>query len=269
MNDAPHGPGWWRASDGRWYPPYTRPAQPSAHPGHRQPPTSSEPAAFQQRVPAPLPNRSGVPKSLVAIGVVVIVMGVLGFGGCVVASRIIGNGLGSVAGGECTFASNQDMDSVMGGEFDVFGVDALFSVVPLDNRVLADATSCWASESGVAEDDTRLVRIARMESGDAQTRFHQERTLAQGATEDRGGGITVESEPYFYKDVTFGDEAFCTTTDATGFSGVLVRRADILAYVSLTSGVIPSLETAPNGGIRFAGEHERCDLAQKVADKVR
>ena len=49
MSDAPQGPGWWRATDGRWYPPEaaaaptTSPAQPAPFPASPSgPPTSPE-----------------------------------------------------------------------------------------------------------------------------------------------------------------------------------------------------------------------------------
>lgn len=34
MSDAPRGPGWWVASDGRWYPPEQHPAPMAPRPGH-------------------------------------------------------------------------------------------------------------------------------------------------------------------------------------------------------------------------------------------
>lgn len=37
MSDVPQGPGWWQASDGRWYPPAQFPAGPPAGFGHPMP----------------------------------------------------------------------------------------------------------------------------------------------------------------------------------------------------------------------------------------
>jgi micrococcal nuclease len=55
MSDTSQGPGWWRASDGRWYPPET-------HPQYRQPPMA-EPPEPPRPPPGPiapfLPERPG------------------------------------------------------------------------------------------------------------------------------------------------------------------------------------------------------------------
>lgn len=275
MSQAPQGPGWWQASDGRWYPPHTHPSHqaPVQHgyaakqgfsPGH-------QPGFKPGHVP---PRSSGVPKGLIVAGVIVLVVVVLGYVGITYVTGLVGDKLESAVGGDCTLVSGDDVGSVMGGEFELIQLGGLTSIasVALDNRVLADATTCWATETSVSDDNVRLVRIAKLGGGDAQARFQQERTLAQGVKDDRGGGITVESQPYFNKDVSFGDEAFCTTTDMTGASGVLVRRGGDLIYVSLTSGGVPQIApdagSAPNGAIKFADDDAHCDLAQKLADKV-
>jgi hypothetical protein len=271
MSQAPQGPGWWQASDGRWYPPHTHPSyRPPVQHGHavKQPGFGPVPHS------AP-PRPGGVPKGLIVVGAIVLVVAALGYVGISYATGLVGDRLESAVGGDCTLVAKDDLDSVMGGEFDLIQLGGLTSIatVALDNRVLADATTCWATEAGVSDDSVRLVRIARLDGGgDAQARFQQERTLAQGVKEDRGGGITVESQPYFNKDVSFGDEAFCTTTDMTGASGVLVRRGSDLVYVSLTSGGIPRLAPDsgldPNGAIKFADDDAHCELARKLADKV-
>lgn len=271
MSEAQQGPGWWQASDGRWYPPHT-------HPSYR--PQPQQPGQFQGQFQgqAPLksgmpvaPARSGVPKGLIVAGVVLLVVVVLGYAGVSYATSLLGDRLENAVGGDCTLVSKDDVDAVMAGEFDVLQLGGLTKIATpaLDSRVLADGTTCWATESGGTDETTRLVRIAKLD-GNAQARFQQERTLAQGVKEDRGGGLSVESQPYFNKDVPYGDEAFCTTTDFVGSSGVLVRRGDTLIYVSLTSGGIPQLAPDPSadGAIKFADDDAHCDLAQKLADKV-
>ncbi len=45
MSDTQSGPGWWQASDGKWYPP-------ESHPGYRAPPSVPYPNHGQQ-IPAP------------------------------------------------------------------------------------------------------------------------------------------------------------------------------------------------------------------------
>ncbi|MGH8572215.1 MAG: hypothetical protein ACREX8_06525 [Gammaproteobacteria bacterium] len=289
MSETPLGPGWWQASDGRWYPPETHPAyrppaqgpgQPFAQgprqplaPGPEQPlvpgfgqPTMQGPPPMQ---PAP---KSGVPKGLIIAGVIVVALLV---GGYAVTSYVfgkIGDSLVGESGGECTLVEKKDVDSVLGSDFELLQLGGLTKIATpvLDSRVLADATTCWATENNA--DPGQLVRIARLQASDAGQRFQQERTLARGVKDDRGGGITVESQPYFNKDVQFGDEAFCTTTDFTGASGMLVRRGDTLVYVSLTSGAFnPQIDpsTAEGGAIKFADDDAHCALAQQLAEKVR
>jgi hypothetical protein len=60
MSDGPRGPGWWQASDGRWYPP-------EAAPAYRVPP----------------PARPGMNGCLVALIVVLVLGTVVGIGSCV------------------------------------------------------------------------------------------------------------------------------------------------------------------------------------------
>ncbi|HEY0639283.1 MAG TPA: hypothetical protein VGD67_16655 [Pseudonocardiaceae bacterium] len=289
MSEAPQGPGWWQASDGRWYPPHTHPAAaPAAHPGaagqayaapgrpYGAPGPGGGPgvpgygphAAYAGKgVPPMPPRKSGPPTALIVLGVVVVLVVVLGYAAVSFATNLFTSKLESAVGGDCTLVSAEDVGSVLGGQFDVIQLGGLTSIATpaLDSRVLADATTCWATETGT--DNVRLVRVARLE-GDAAQRFQQERTLAQGIKEDRGGGITVESQPYFNKDVPHGDEAFCTTTDFTGSSGMLVRRGDTLIYVSLTSATFnPDLD--PTGeSIKSADDDLHCDQARAIADKV-
>jgi hypothetical protein len=44
MSDSSQGPGWWEASDGKWYPPEAFPAQP--YPSHRHPPQAYPAQAY-------------------------------------------------------------------------------------------------------------------------------------------------------------------------------------------------------------------------------
>ncbi len=66
MSDQSEGEGWWRASDGKWYPPHLSPGQPAnpAHPGTPAPTPDSTPTPAQgEAVPSPLavptPDESG------------------------------------------------------------------------------------------------------------------------------------------------------------------------------------------------------------------
>lgn len=253
MSEAPQGPGWWQASDGRWYPPHT-------HPAYQPPP------------PPVAPRGSGVPKGLLIAGAVLLSVLVLGFAAASWALGRLGDKVSDSVGGDCELVSTQVVDSTLEGEFDVFQLGGLTKIATpaLDSRVLADATTCWATQNDA--DPGRLVRIARLQTGDAAQRFQQERTLARGVKEDRGGGLTVESQPYFNRDVSFGDEAFCTTTDIASSSGMLVRRGDVLIYVSMTSGNLsPQIDpsAAENGQIKFIDDDKHCTLAQTIAGQVR
>ncbi|GAA3235383.1 hypothetical protein GCM10017691_32690 [Pseudonocardia petroleophila] len=273
-------PGWYRAADGRWYPP---PAQ-QQYPPHRYGPPQQHGGPPQQYAPPqhgappPAPRRRGPGRALVVVGIVVVVLVVLG---AVAVNRLvtgIGESVGGLAGGTgCDAVSTEAVDGALGGSYDVVQLGALGAVAApvLDSRVLADAPSCWAVESG---DGGRLARIARYSGPDAADRFAAERAAAMGTTEDRGGGITVSAAAYFNKDVPAGDEAFCTTGDFTASAGVLVRTGDLLVYVSTTAAgdgaeSIPDIEFDPAGGasdaIRFGTDDANCDRAVALAAQVR
>lgn len=271
MSATPHGPGWWQASDGRFYPPHT-------HPSYRQPqPRVQQHAAPQLPgyVPPQVPQRpssGGVPKGLLIAGGAVLLVIVLGFVATSFVFDKIGEGLVGDSGGDCTLIAKQDVDRVLGGDFELIELGGLSEIASpaMDARVLPDGRTCWATRNG--PDAAQLVRIARLEAADASQRFQLERAAAQGVQEDRGGGITVESEPYFNKDVDFGDEAFCTTTDFAGSSGMLVRRGGVLVYVSLTSARFnPQIDPSAveNGTIKFEDDDAHCTVAAQLAEAVR
>ncbi len=72
MVDSQPGPGWWLASDGRWYPPEARPGPPPPPPFSPQP-TFAQPGGAAG-MPAP---RGQVPQWLVIVGIVVIIGGAI------------------------------------------------------------------------------------------------------------------------------------------------------------------------------------------------
>ncbi len=55
MSDAPQGPGWWLASDGRWHPPESRSAVPPLPPTY--PPPASYPPPGAYSAPHATPGR--------------------------------------------------------------------------------------------------------------------------------------------------------------------------------------------------------------------
>jgi hypothetical protein len=77
MSDTPQGPGWWKASDDKWY----EPAEQAATPARPPPPTAGAvPPPPQKYVAAP-PPKSGMSGCLIAFLVVagLFVVGIIGF----------------------------------------------------------------------------------------------------------------------------------------------------------------------------------------------
>lgn len=264
-------PGWYRASDGRWYPPQT-PQYGAAEYGAPQYGTP------QYGTPPPAPRRRGPGRAVAVVAAVVVALVVLG--GIALNRWItgIGESIGGLAGSTgCDAVSTDAVNGALGGSYEVIQLGGLTGIAApvLDSRVLADAATCWAVESG---DGGRLARIARYSGADAAERFAAERTAAMGTTEDQGGGLSVSTSAYFNKDVQAGDEAFCTTGDFAASAGVLVRTGDLLVYVSTTAAgdgaaSIPDIEFDPAGGpsdaVRFGTDDANCDLAVALATQVR
>lgn len=274
-------PGWYRAADGRWYPPPSQrygPPQPGppqyGAPQYGAPPGDPRYAA----APPPGPGRRGPGRALLVVGAVVVVLVVLGAFALHRLVTGIGESVGGLAGGTgCDAVGTDAVDSALGGTYEVVQLGGLADLASpvLDSRVLADGTSCWAVESG---EGGRLARIARYSGPDAAERFAAERTAAMGTTQDQGGGISTSTSAYFSKDVQAGDEAFCTTGDSTASAGVLVRTGDLLVYVSTNAagegaGAVPDIEFDQAGGpsdaIRFGTDDANCDRAVALAAQVR
>lgn len=278
--------GWFLGPDGRWYPP--RGAPPYGPPGYGSPPQG--PPGYGQpgygAPPPPGPPRRRGPSTGAVVGIVVAVVvlglavaGALALGGLVGGVAERADGLADGFGTSCEFVPTETVDSVLGGEHDVLQLDGIGGIAApaLDSRVLADAPTCWAVATAPADGGIgALTRIARYAGPDAARRFADERTLAMGITEDRGGGITVSSQPYFNRDVEAGDQAFCTTGDFASAAGVLVRRGEVLVYVSTTAAgegalPIPEIDLAspdPGGAITYATDDANCDLAVRLAAAV-
>ena len=141
------------------------------------------------------------------------------------------------------------------------------------------STACWPTPPPTAgpsraDEAGRLARVARYSGGDAAARFAKEKTAAQGTTEDRGNGLSVSTDAYFAGDAVAGDQAFCTSGDALGSAGALVRRGDTLIYVSTTAAgdgasAIPQIGVDDSGRISFATDKANCDKAVALAAKVK
>jgi hypothetical protein len=268
-----------------YQPQYGQPQYGQPHYGQQQygppryPQQYGPPPAYPQYgapPPPPPPPKRGSAGKVVAIvvGLVVALLLIGGFAAYRVASSVA-DGLGGSTAGmdtECAAVPTADVNAALGGTYDVIQLGGLSGVAApvLDSRVLADAPSCWAVESG---EGGRLARIARYSGADAAARFAAEKTAAKGTTENRGNGISVSSEPYFAADTAAGDEAFCTTGDFMGSAGALVRRGDLLVYVSTTAAgggaaSIPQIGLDGNNNITFATDAENCRRAVALAQKV-
>lgn len=273
MSDMPQGAGWWQASDGRWYPPEQHPdfraTLPPPGAAGFGPPGVGAPGVGAPGVPAQRSGLSTVQKVL--IGVVVVV--VLGLGGCaVLVGAVIHRGARTLVGrNDCSFLPASAAASVIPGKptmLELSGLSALAGVA-LDDRVLPKAASCMFTPGDGQKGPTG--RVARLRSGDAAKAFAAEVTKARGLKEDRGNGLTVETEAYYAKAVAAGDEAFCTSSGLPPSSGVLVRKGDVLVYVSL----LPDEEQLKDIGVAGADQsgtlnydEANCALAQKIAQAV-
>ena len=294
MSETSQGPGWWQASDGRWYPP-------ESHPNHRAvpsaaaaptgggfgppgtPPGYTAPGYAPPTYPSPGPVPPGVPgktgmstaaKVLLIVGLVFL----LGIGGCVAVASFavhrISKTTGSIfaSNGSCAFVPAGEVAKVLPGNPSLTPLKGFASLagVALDRRVLSEAPSCLVSPSSGQKGP--IARVARLQEAGAHERFTAELTKARGqvvsesSSSSEGGSsdIKVESEGYFDHTVELGDEAFCTTLGLVPMSGVLVRQGDTLVYVSLLPD---SGSSDSSGGGSTTGE-DNCMLAQKIAKVV-
>ena len=97
MSVQPQGPGWWQASDGRWYPPQSWQPQPS-QPQPRQPGQQPWQQPGPQGPPRPVPRKSGGKGWVIAAVVVVLVLAGIGVGGFFALQGLVSNVAGIVPG---------------------------------------------------------------------------------------------------------------------------------------------------------------------------
>jgi hypothetical protein len=167
----------------------------------------------------------------------------------------------------CPFLTNSQAADLFGSgarTFQMTGFNEFYELT-VDTRVLESAPDCV-----VVLDDSAVARVARHQGSDASTVFASEKDVADGTSEDRGGGLSVETEAYINEDqpVDVGDEGFCTTSSLIGGSGVLVRQGDTLVYV----GVQPDFTSqAPDVNLEegeLGTDDTNCTKAQEVAREV-
>ena len=116
MSQQPQGPGWWQATDGRWYPPQPQQQQPQQQePG---PPYYGPPQQwYGQQQPSPAPRKSNRGCVIAVVVAVVVLVAGLGIGGyfvyrAVTAVSEIAGGVGSF--GEAKCPTEQDVSSTVG-----------------------------------------------------------------------------------------------------------------------------------------------------------
>lgn len=245
-----------------------------------QPPAAVPPPAYgapQPGLPQP-PAKSGMNGCAIAAIVLVVLLVLGGVGVFVVGAVVINKGkdkLEQATGGnldltvgDCPVLSNSKAK-------ELFGANAEATTIPLegligfafDDRVLRDSDSCWVNNA----DQQSLIVLHHREGGDARAAYQKERDLAQPTSQDQGGGLTLENEGYFDKDVSgLGDEAFCTGSSLSGATGVLVRKGDRLLYLSISPGpdeFDPSqLGTKPDSAV--ITNETLCNKAQDAARSI-
>jgi hypothetical protein len=255
MSDTSQGPGWWLASDGKWYPPEAAAA--AAAPAVTPPPAPTSSAARGCIVAAAI--------AFAALGVIVVVgIVVAGFFANRVADKVIGETK------PCPFLTDDDASAAFGKGTTARKLSGISNVlVVIDARVMPNDPSC-ALVRDESSSSGGIGRIARYEGGDAPSRYGEERTKAKGISEDRGNGVTVTTDEYFNKDVDgVGDEAFCTTSSGVG-AGMLARDGDTLVYVSVVSDVDapPGLDLDDPDHPKLGTDDLHCEIAGLIARAV-
>jgi hypothetical protein len=295
VSEQPQGPGWWLASDGRYYPPQARPGvTPPGQPGYGPPgygPPAYGPPAYgpppqpgygqpgygvpQPVVPAPRRSGGGRTVLIVVLAVVLVVVVVPAVGAWYFLHWASGKAADVAGAGQCTLVSDSAAEKGLGEPVSLqkgSGLGGLVSGI-IDARVLPEAPSCWGTTSGTGTTSGGvLVRIA-VRRGNAQATFAAEVKKAKGqVVADNGNGTTVETAPYYGQAVTgLGDEAFCTTLAVTGTVGVLVRQGDTLVYSAV--GLDPKtfatpIPTASGSSVTLPDAGKGCERAQKLARVV-
>jgi hypothetical protein len=208
----------------------------------------------------PPPAKSGGKGCLIAVIVLVVVL-VLGGIGFFVLIRKASDSLDSAVGlNACPFASNGDVSGALGNGWTGTQFGSLTGSLNtlFDNRVLTNlpnSASCNLSGPSTGT-GSGSGQATKYDGGDAQAKFAAELTKAKG-NPDTSGVVTVTGADYFLKDVSLGDQAFCTKPDTANPSGgVLARKGNTLVYVSLFDVGIGDTADAT------------CDQAQKLATKI-
>jgi hypothetical protein len=167
----PRGPGWWRASDGRWYPPHPRPADPP-HPRPAYPP---QPFGADPPVPQKKRGNHGVLIAVLTVVGMVLIAGVLGV---YFLFRTVSNSVSdAVGGGALDCPSAADISTLVGSEVDgpsggnivvasgcyylPQGPDDVIEVLIVSGSKLVadDEIASFENEGRVANADVRSIEV--------------------------------------------------------------------------------------------------------------
>ena len=220
MSQQPQGPGWWQATDGRWYPPQPQqqPQQPQQQQPQQQqpgPPYYGPPQQwYGQQQPPPAPRKSNRGCVIAVVVAVVVLVAGLGIGGyfvyrAVTAVSEIAGGVGSF--GEAKCPTEQDVSSTVGSPV---------TLVVSGNLVVASGCSYLAVDKSAGAD----VQIT---TGAALIADDQFASFASDASNE---GVTPEP-------IAVGDRA-----EAFGGSG----RSEAIAVVG---NVLIQVEVFNSGDI--------------------
>lgn len=195
MSQQPRGPGWWQATDGRWYPP--------------QPPPPGPPFAPNQHyMQAPPPQRAKNRGCLIAavIGAVVLlaVVGVAGYFvyRAVTAVSEVAGGVGAIGAAKCP--TEQEVTSVVGSPV---------TLVVSGNIVVASGCSYLAVDK-TAGADVQITRGAALIADDQFKSF---------ASDAAGQDATPEPIPVGDRAQAFGGPGRSEAIAVAGSSLVLVE----------------------------------------------
>jgi hypothetical protein len=171
MSMEPQGPGWWRASDGRWYPPQPHPAYPP------QPRPAYPAPSFGAGPPVPQ-KKSGSHGVMIAVLIVVAVVLVGGGLGIYLVYRAVSNSVSNVVGGgglNCPSAEDisalvgSDVNGPTGGNIVVAsgcyylpkGPDFVIEVIIVSGSKLVadDEIASFENEGRAANADVRSIDV--------------------------------------------------------------------------------------------------------------
>jgi hypothetical protein len=181
MSQQPQGPGWWQASDGRWYPPQPppRPAPPDVpyQQYAQQPPQPGAPNVpyqpYMQQQPPPrrTQNRGCIIAAIVTLAVLVVGAGIAGYyiyRGVSAVKEIAG---GAAPFGEARCPTEQDVSSTIGSPV---------TLVVSGNVVVASGCSYLAVDQSTGA-DVQITTGAALVADDQFTSFASD-AATQGAT---------------------------------------------------------------------------------------